>query len=120
MVTPKKRLVLAFVQTAAAWLGVVLVTFALLRLAADPASSFSTSEFNRTEGGQVRSSIGIGDPLPDQLVNYVRRLVGGDLDQFALPDLGRQPARPVMLPILSATGQFVVAGMVIGLAIALP
>ncbi len=80
--------------------GVLLVTFLLNRaLPGDPAAFFAGPAATREAIEQIRTRLGLDQPLPQQFVYYVRDLVRGDLGtslttgQPVLRDLvGRLPA----------------------------
>jgi ABC-type dipeptide/oligopeptide/nickel transport system permease component len=120
MVGLTKRLAVAVGKHVAALLAVVLISFVLLRLAADPGSAIATGEHTRDQAGELRSFLGGDAPLPVQFGNYVGRLGRGDLGQFSIGNREPMPVLSQLLPLLPATVMLVLAGLVIGLAIALP
>ena len=71
-----KRLVLALPSL----IGVVIVTFLLTRaLPGDPAAYFAGPAATKEAIEQIRTQLGLDQPLPVQFVRYVGDLARGDL-----------------------------------------
>ena len=60
--------------------GVVIVTFLLTRaLPGDPAAYFAGPAATQQAIAEIRSKLGLDQPLPEQFVRYVGDLAHGDL-----------------------------------------
>ena len=75
-----KRLMLAIPSL----IGVVIVTFLLTRaLPGDPAAYFAGPAATKEAIEQIRTKLGLDQPLPVQFVGYVRDLARGDMGSAA-------------------------------------
>lgn len=99
-------------------LGVVLVSFCLLKLIPGDPAPMMLGPLATTEAiAKLRSEMGLDQPLPVQLGRYLANLAQGDLGrswQTTNPVLDDLQAR------LPATLELVVSGLVLALAIGLP
>lgn len=99
-------------------IGVVIVTFLLTRvLPGDPAVYFAGPAATPQSIAEVRKSLGLDKPLPEQFVRY--------LDDLAHGDLGNSLAtgRPVLAEITSrlpASAELTLFGLFIAMALAIP
>ena len=99
-------------------IGVVLVTFLLTRvLPGDPAVYFAGPAATPESIAEIRKSLGLDRPLPEQFARYVSDLARGDLGNSL------STGRPVAAEIASrlpASAELTLAGLLLSLAIALP
>ena len=99
-------------------IGVVVVTFLLTRvLPGDPAVYFAGPAATPQSIAQIRRSLGLDQPLPEQLLRYVDDLAHGDLGNSL------STGRPVIAEIASrlpASAELTLFGLVIAIAIAVP
>jgi peptide/nickel transport system permease protein len=98
--------------------GVVLVTFLLTRvLPGDPAVYFAGPAATPQSIADIRKSLGLDRPLPEQFLRYVDDLAHGDLGNSLAT------GRPVLTEIVSrlpASGELTLFGLVISMLIAIP
>ena len=114
MVTIFKRL-LTVVPTL---IGVVIVTFLLTRvLPGDPAVYFAGPAATAQSIAEIRKSLGLDRPLPDQFVRYVNDLAHGNFGNSL------STGRPVAAEIssrLPASAELTLCGLLLSIAIAVP
>jgi ABC-type dipeptide/oligopeptide/nickel transport system permease component len=114
MVTILKRLV-TVVPTL---IGVVIVTFLLTRvLPGDPAVYFAGPAATPQSIAEIRKSLGLDRPLPDQFVRYVNDLAHGNFGNSL------STGRPVATEIssrLPASAELTLFGLFLAIAIAVP
>jgi ABC-type dipeptide/oligopeptide/nickel transport system permease component len=99
-------------------IGVVIVTFLLTRvLPGDPAVYFAGPAATPQSIADIRKSLGLDQPLPEQFLHYVDDLAHGNLgDSLAT-------GRPVLAEITSrlpASAELTLFGLLIAMAIAIP
>lgn len=98
--------------------GVVVVTFLLTRaLPGDPAAYFAGASADPSAVAEVRTRLGLDQPLPTQFLRYVVDLARGDFGQSLAT------GRPVLVELrsrLPASLELTLLGLVISLAIAVP
>jgi peptide/nickel transport system permease protein len=99
-------------------LGVIVVTFLLTRvLPGDPAAYFAGPAATAQAVEEIRKSLGLDRPLPEQFVRYVNDLVRGDLGNSLTT------GRPVVTEIaarLPASAELTLLGLIVSMAIAIP
>ena len=99
-------------------IGVVIVTFLLTRvLPGDPAVYFAGPAATPQSIAEIRRSLGLDKPLPEQFVRYVDDLAHGDLGNSLAT------GRPVLAEITSrlpASAELTLFGLIIAMAIAIP
>jgi peptide/nickel transport system permease protein len=99
-------------------IGVVIVTFLLTRvLPGDPAVYFAGPAATPESIADVRKSLGLDRPLPEQFLRYVNDLAHGDLGNSLAT------GRPVVSEIASrlpASAELTLFGLIIAMAIAIP
>jgi peptide/nickel transport system permease protein len=99
-------------------IGVVVVTFLLTRvLPGDPARSLAGEQAPPDAVERVRQQMGLDQPLPVQFVNYVWRMLHGDLG------VAWHTGHPVLSDFASrlpATAELAVASIVIAVLIGVP
>jgi len=114
MVTIARRL-LTVVPTL---IGVVIVTFLLTRvLPGDPAVYFAGPAATPQSIAEIRKSLGLDRPLPDQFVRYVNDLAHGNFGNSL------STGRPVATEIssrLPASAELTLSGLLLSIAIAVP
>jgi peptide/nickel transport system permease protein len=98
--------------------GVVIVTFLLTRaLPGDPAAYFAGPAASREAIEQIRSRLGLDQPLPVQFVRYVGDLARGDLGQSLITG---QPVSTEIRTRLPASAELTLVGLIVSMAIAVP
>ncbi|GAB3907196.1 hypothetical protein GCM10027612_79850 [Microbispora bryophytorum subsp. camponoti] len=98
--------------------GVIVLTFAIMRLVpGDPAVAYAGPKATAAELAQARQRFGLDDPLPVQLWNYVRDLLGGD---WGTSLHTRQPVRDDLLQAFPASLELVGAALIIALVAGIP
>jgi ABC-type dipeptide/oligopeptide/nickel transport system permease component len=99
-------------------IGVVIVTFLLTRvLPGDPAVYFAGPAATPESIAEIRKSLGLDKPLPEQFVRYVDDLAHGDLGNSLAT------GRSVLAEITSrlpASAELTLFGLIISMAIAIP
>ena len=99
-------------------IGVVIVTFLLTRvLPGDPAVYFAGPAATPQSIAEIRKSLGLDRPLPEQFARYVGDLAHGNLGNSL------STGRPVVTELksrLPASAELTLAGLILSLAIALP
>jgi ABC-type dipeptide/oligopeptide/nickel transport system permease component len=99
-------------------IGVVVITFVLTRaLPGDPAAYFAGAAATQEAVAQVRTQLGLDQPLPEQFMRYVAALARGD---FGLSLTTGQPVAQELLSRLPASLELVLLALVAACAIALP
>ncbi len=98
--------------------GVVIVTFLLTRvLPGDPAVYFAGPAATPQSIADIRKSLGLDKPLPEQFLRYVEDLAHGNLGNSLAT------GRPVMTELVSrlpASAELTLFGLFISMAIAIP
>jgi peptide/nickel transport system permease protein len=98
-------------------LGVSLIVFSLGRVVpGDPARVLAGSTASETDVERLRTAYGLDRPLPEQYLNYLGRVLHGDLGDSILAH------RPVLAELgdrLPSTIELTIAALVIGLPIGL-
>jgi peptide/nickel transport system permease protein len=98
--------------------GVVIVTFLLTRaLPGDPAAYFAGPAATKEAIEQIRSRLGLDQPLPVQFVRYVGDLTRGDLGQSLTTG---QPVATEIRTRLPASAELTLIGLIVSMAIAVP
>lgn len=99
--------------------GVILATFLLTRvLPGDPAVYFAGNpSMDANAIAQVRRSLGLDKPLPQQFVIYLDALAHGDLGQSVSTGL---PVREELMNRLPASAELTICAFVIAILIAIP
>jgi ABC-type dipeptide/oligopeptide/nickel transport system permease component len=114
MVTILKRLV-TVVPTL---IGVVIVTFLLTRvLPGDPAVYFAGPAATPQSIAEIRKSLGLDRPLPDQFIHYVNDLAHGNFGNSL--STGR-PVASELTSRLPASAELTLLGLFLAIAIAVP
>lgn len=99
-------------------IGVIAITFVLTRaLPGDPAAYFAGAAATPEAIEQVRKSLGLDRPLPDQFLRYVSELARGDLGVSLTTG---QPVLHELLTRLPASIELVLCALVLACGIALP
>ena len=97
--------------------GISLVVFAFLHLAGDPAKVLLPPEASNQAVAELRRSLGLDDPFLVQYARFLGRAVRGDFgDSFII----RDRALGILLERAPATIELAVAGLVLGLILAVP
>jgi ABC-type dipeptide/oligopeptide/nickel transport system permease component len=99
-------------------IGVVIVTFLLTRvLPGDPAVYFAGPAATPQSIADIRKSLGLDRPLPEQFVRYVDDLAHGDLGNSLSTG---QPVATEIESRLPASAELTLFGLIISMAIAVP
>jgi peptide/nickel transport system permease protein len=98
--------------------GVVLVTFLLTRvLPGDTATYFAGPTASAQSIAQIRTSLGLDLPLPEQFWRYIVALVHGDLGMSLTTG---QPVRAEIASRLPASAELTLCALFLAIAIAVP
>jgi ABC-type dipeptide/oligopeptide/nickel transport system permease component len=98
--------------------GVVVITFVLTRaLPGDPAAYFAGGAATQEAVAQVRTQLGLDQPLPEQFMRYLAALARGDL---GLSLTTGQPVTQELLARLPASLELVLLALIVACAVALP
>ena len=109
-----KRLVLAVPSL----IGVVIVTFLLTRaLPGDPAAYFAGPAATKEAIEQIRTKLGLDQPLPVQFVGYVRELARGDMGSALTTG---QPVAAEIRARLPASAELTLVGLIFAILVAVP
>jgi peptide/nickel transport system permease protein len=105
------------IQGVAIVLGVSLVTFGLLYVTGDPASLLLPIDASPQDLANLRSKLGLDDPLPIQYGRFLAGAVHGD---FGLSVRQSEPALDLVLERLPATLELSLAAMLLAVVVAVP
>ncbi|QYC44315.1 Dipeptide transport system permease protein DppB [Nonomuraea coxensis DSM 45129] len=98
--------------------GVVVLTFTVTRLVpGDPAVAYAGPKATPEQLAEVRERFGLDDPLPAQLVAYVRDLLAGD---WGTSLRTRQPVRDDLYLAFPASLELVGAALALAIAVGVP
>ena len=113
-----KTLLDRLLTTLPALIGVVVVSFALTRvLPGDTAAYFAGPAATKEAIEQIRRSLGLDRPLPEQFVRYVADLVHGDLGQSLTTG---QSVVSDIVARMPASAELTLFGLILSLVIAVP
>jgi ABC-type dipeptide/oligopeptide/nickel transport system permease component len=99
-------------------IGVIIVTFLLTRvLPGDPAVYFAGPAATPESIADIRKSLGLDKPLPEQFVAYVSDLAHGNLGNSLATG---QPVMTEIASRLPASAELTLFGLIISMAIAIP
>jgi len=99
-------------------IGVIIVTFLLTRvLPGNTAAYFAGPAATPQAIAEIRSKLGLDQPLPVQFVSYVGALAKGDLGQSLTTG---QPVTADLAARLPASAELTLAGLLLAMAVALP
>jgi peptide/nickel transport system permease protein len=97
---------------------VIVVTFVLTRvLPGDTATYFAGPTASAESIAQIRASLGLDRPLPEQFWSYLRALVRGDLGMSLITG---QPVLTDIVQRLPASAELTLAGLFLAMSIAIP
>ncbi|MCT9932520.1 ABC transporter permease [Planotetraspora sp. A-T 1434] len=98
--------------------GVVTLTFVIMRLVpGDPAVAYAGPRASPAELAAARRQFGLDDPVPVQLWNYVRDLLGGD---WGVSLHTRRPVKDDLFQAFPASLELVGAALVIAVVAGIP
>jgi len=99
-------------------IGVIIVTFLLTRvLPGDTAAYFAGPAASNEAIAEIRSKLGLDQPIPVQFVSYVGALLKGDLGTSLTTG---QPVTADLAARLPASGELTLAGLILAMLVALP
>jgi len=99
-------------------IGVIIVTFLLTRvLPGDPAAYFAGPAATPQAVAEIRKSLGLDRPLPEQFVRYVKDLARGDFGKSLTTG---QPVISDIATRLPASAELTLLGLIISMGIAVP
>lgn len=99
-------------------IGIVIVTFLLTRaLPGDPAAYFAGASATPESIAEIRTKLGLDQPLPVQFLNYVRDLGSGNLGQSVSTG---QPVATELLRRLPASLELTLTALLLSVAVAIP
>jgi peptide/nickel transport system permease protein len=99
-------------------LGITIIIFVLLRISGDPVTLMLPEDATLEQVQQLRESLGLDRPLPEQYVMFLGNLIQGDFGRSIR--YGNQPVLPIVLERLPATLQLTLAAMLVAVLISLP
>jgi ABC-type dipeptide/oligopeptide/nickel transport system permease component len=105
------------VDTLLTCVGISFVVFAFLHLAGDPAKVLLPPEASKEAVAELRRSLGLDDPFLAQYGRFLGRAVRGD---FGESFIIRDRALGIVLERAPATVELAVAGLLLGLVLAVP
>lgn len=106
------------IQALPALVGIVVVTFLLTRaLPGDPAVQFAGPAADAKSIAEIRKSLGLDRPLPEQFLIYIRQLATGDLGQSISTG---QPVVKELFTRLPASLELTLSALLISISIAIP
>lgn len=118
MSTRVKLIGARFLQAIPVLIGVVVITFVLTRaLPGDPAVYFAGDAADEASIQQVRETLGLDAPLPQQFVTYVRDLVSGNWGNSLSTG---QPVLSDLAARLPASLELTLVALLLSCAIAIP
>src|SRR5580693_10583496 len=107
-----------FVTVIPTLIGVIIVTFLLTRvLPGDPAVYFAGPAATPESIADIRKSLGLDKPLPEQFVAYVNDLAHGNLGNSLATG---QPVMTEIASRLPASAELTLFGLIISVVIAIP
>jgi ABC-type dipeptide/oligopeptide/nickel transport system permease component len=99
-------------------IGVIVVTFLLTRvLPGDTAAYFAGPTASAQAIAEIRSKLGLDQPLPKQFLTYVIALLKGDLGQSLTTG---QPVTKDLAARLPASAELTLCGLLLAMSVALP
>ncbi len=105
-------------ESALLLLGVTLVAFLLVHLTpGDPVTLTLGEDATPEQRDQVRTSLGLDRPLPEQYARYLGRLLRGDLGDSLR---ARRPVTSYVVERMPATAQLALAALAFTLAVGIP
>ncbi|MCC6175773.1 MAG: ABC transporter permease [Chloroflexi bacterium] len=104
-------------QSALVIWGVCTIVFFLMHASGDPVQLLLPTDASDEEIARVRSQLQLDRPLTEQYVNYLSRLIQGDLGQSLRH---RRPALELLAERVPATLQLTVGALLVCLLVALP
>lgn len=115
----KARIIIQrLMQALPALVGIVVVTFLLTRaLPGDPAVQFAGPAADAKSIAEIRKSLGLDRPLPEQFLIYIRQLASGDLGQSISTG---QPVVAELFARLPASLELTLSALFISISIAIP
>src|SRR5262245_9563094 len=105
------------VYSVAAFVGVLVIAFALLHLSGDPATLLVPMDASREEVLRIREAYGLDRPLLLQFGHFVTRLARGDLGHSYRQGL---PVAELIVERLGATLQLALAGLIVAVLVGVP
>ena len=99
-------------------IGIVIATFLLTRaLPGDPAAYFAGAAATPESIAEIRTKLGLDQPLPVQFLNYVQDLGTGNLGQSVSTG---QPVATELLKRLPASLELTLTALLLSVAVAIP
>jgi peptide/nickel transport system permease protein len=96
---------------------VLFVVFTIARVAGDPVTLLAGFDFSQKDIDQLKTELGLNDPLPIQFVRFVGDAVRGD---FGTSFRTNRPAMQEVLNRVPASAQLALFSLAVSLAISLP
>lgn len=99
-------------------LGMTLVTFTLTRVVpSNPASLYLGTRARPDQIERVTEELGLNDPLPQQYARYLGGILRGDFGESLAT---KRPVRQEILSRLPATGELLIAAIIIAISVGIP
>jgi peptide/nickel transport system permease protein len=107
-----------FLQAVPALFGIIVVTFLLTRaLPGDPAAYFAGAAATPASIAEIRTKLGLDQPLPVQFLSYLRDLGNGNLGQSVTTG---QPVVTELLRRIPASLELTLFALLLSVAVAVP
>jgi ABC-type dipeptide/oligopeptide/nickel transport system permease component len=97
--------------------GISLITFLLLHVVGDPVLLLAPQNASEADLALLRGTMGLNRPLWAQYASFLRGALTGD---FGTSHFSSDAVLPLILERMPATLELTLAGMLVGLAVALP
>lgn len=98
-------------------IGVMLVIFLLARASGDPAATLQGDSNDPARYQQIRSDLGLDDPMLVQISNYFSGVVRGDFGQSWIY---YRPALEVVMERIPASAKLALAGLFVSVTLGIP
>jgi peptide/nickel transport system permease protein len=99
-------------------LGITLIVFILLRVSGDPVVLMLPEDAPTEQVIQLRESLGLDRPLPEQYLIFLGNLLQGDFGQSIR--YANQPVLPIVLERLPATLELTLGALLVAILISFP
>ncbi len=98
--------------------GITIIVFILLRVSGDPVVLMLPEDAPPEQIAQLRASLGLDRPLPEQYLIFIGNLLQGDFGRSIR--YGNQPILPIVLERLPATLELTLGALFVAILISFP
>lgn len=98
--------------------GITIIVFVLLRVSGDPVVLMLPEDAPPEQIAQLRTSLGLDRPLPEQYLIFITNLLQGDFGRSIR--YGNQPILPIVLERLPATLELTLGALLVAILISFP